>query len=72
MSVRYKLYMARPPKNFRFFFFFSVFPLPGYSVGFFSPSLIWAFGCTSFYHHPDILCCLVHTQGFPDSFTLLA
>jgi hypothetical protein len=44
-------------------------------VSFFSPSLspLWAFWCTFFYHHPDIVCCLPYILHcfLDDSFTLL-
>ncbi len=76
-SVCCESHMALPPPSkkiiFSFSFSFSVSLLLlylGYSRGYFFLLLssVWAFGCTSFHHHPDFLCYLVHTQGFTDSF----
>lgn len=53
---------------FRFFFFF----YQGYTVDFFSLSLLFGLLAHFLYHHLDIPCSLVHTPGFPGSFTLLA
>src|SRR5882757_1295722 len=57
-------------KSFPFFASLFYFILSVFSIGFFSPSLLlflsslWAFGCTSFYHHPDFLCYLSYILKF--------